>query len=205
MNGTEIMQMLRTLLDDGREFFPTLPEALSSINEAQNVMLKRFIAENNERALRPLYTASSLVASGTTITGVAAPRACHIYYANTLNYTRHYASYKNYDVFLNYTDPNFTVGGGMPETAYWTFANDTLLFHPDSGSYRGQLWYIAYPSAFTYGIGNLADTFDFPVEFHPKIVALAAQIINEADVLEYDRSEVPDPRKKLTIETFGGL
>ncbi len=205
MIGTEIMQLLRTLLDDGREFFPTLPEALSAINEAQNIFLKSCIASNDERALRPLYATSGLVANGTTIANVAAPRACLIYYANTQNYTRHFASYSDYDTFLNYIDPNFAVGQAMPETAIWTFYQDKLFFHPVSGSYRGELWYVGYPSSFTFSVGTQNDTFDFPKEYHPKIVSIAAQIINESDVLETERGEVPDPRMRLPIETFGGL
>lgn len=198
------MQLLRTLLDDGKEFFPTLTEAVSAMNEAQTIMLKRWIAAGDERALRPLYVKSARVANGAAITGVAAPRACFIYYADVANARRNFASYKDYDVFLNYTDPNFSIGGGMPETAWWTYYNDKLYFHPDSGSYRGELWYVGYPTAFAFPASPTAVAFDFPAEYHPKIVALAAQIINESDVLETERGAIPDPRTRLPIEAFGG-
>lgn len=199
MTGVDIMRMLRGLLDDGREWYPSLAEAINSLNEAQRQFLRLCVQNGNERALRPLHRISNLVADGTTISGVAYPRSCMLYFTSPKDANRQYAAYTDYDTFLNYRDPNYATGQKMPQSAKYTFYNNALYFHPNNAAYRGELYYITYPTLFAFAPGNLTGTFDFPDEFHAEIVAIGAKIINEMDVLEYQRSKPVPPETRLDI------
>jgi len=203
MNGSGIMRLLRTLVDDGKEWMPSLDLALACINEAQYRFLDMCLVEGDERALRPLYVISPVTTDGMQLPSPSRLhlRGCMLYLnpAMQRDEIRLYATYVPYSEFLNFKDPGSAPSQVMPQSAYYSYYNDRLYFHPSNVGVYAEIYYIKPPTLFTFGVGNTNGTFDFPPEYHAKIVAIAADLINDMDTLELRRSEMQDPSKTVSI------
>lgn len=55
MTSLETMDMVRLLLDDSRDWFPTTAFIVQTINDAQLQKINEYYKQGDERALRPLY------------------------------------------------------------------------------------------------------------------------------------------------------
>lgn len=55
MTIRQTMVLIRSLLDDGHDFYNDINMIVNVVNEAQLRMIDYWVATNNERALRPLY------------------------------------------------------------------------------------------------------------------------------------------------------
>ena len=206
MTGLEAMHLLRIMLDDGKEFFPTLTEAIAAINEAQNRLMRKWVAEGNERALRPLHTFTGLLDNGGTVNNALYVKGAYITYTTSDNVVRVYAKYVDYDTYLNYTAPGFDTGQAMPSTAYYTIhgdaANSEVYFTHNDAAQIIVLCIMQPPTAFAFSSGNQGFIMTFPKEFHSQIISLAAQIINDSDILENERSTPADPRQVLPLSVM---
>lgn len=228
MTVPEIIHTLELLLDDGRLTFPRIPEAVEAVNEAQYRKLKEYFRTDEQRALRLLYRKSDLVYDGAEISDnsqpVLYPSACRVY-DTLLNAADPVDEFQS--LMAEYIDPpreinldeqvKFQRGNNFPRNAYYTvkynfsagrrrstlhFARATTPLAPGTFPPWARLWYVVEPPRFSFD--PLNDTnwqgLSVPREYQMDIVVLAAEILNDIDVLELERSQVAYQNQKTTIE-----
>lgn len=225
MTSSQTMQLIRTLLDDGRDWFPTTDEIVRTINQAQITKIHEYYAAGDERALRPLYRQTARFSNGALVGDTVAgtvyqclyPRALKIFdnVSTPLSQGNH-ADYVPEDVFFNYSAPGASPGTTFPRTvrytitkAYDAFYSDieTYCYFTDGGNSSPTvcaiLWYIVTPLPFTFNKLSLTGTaLQLPEEYHPEIAMLAAEILNDMDVNEVERGDVAFQNQRLTLDSL---
>ncbi len=237
MTTYETIDYIRMLIDDGVDWFPTLPELLNIINEAQYRVIHKALTVKDEKALRPLYRDSVDLTSAdislndsvvlpvdtTAGTGVLSSRSCRINNQSAPSTSVEVvATYLPYGEYLNYTNPAFRKGLTYPRTVYYTLIKKNDLFGAGATTFRTIIYfsnivgytatavlrYVTHPLAFNHSYTISADRIELslPIEYHPTVCAIAAEIINNADVGEYERGEIALPQmgQRLTLAQSGG-
>jgi len=132
MTALETVNMVRMLLDDSRDWFPTTDFINQSINDAQIQKIKEFYMKNDERALRPLYRKAYNSAGGILLIDgeliydangdlakILYPRSCKITKSQsfpTTNPPYHAmaeATYLENSVYLNFVNNTITLPGAV--------------------------------------------------------------------------------------------
>lgn len=238
MTPIETRNMVRMLTDDGYDWYPNL--IIDAINEAQTQIILKYLQEDNERVLRPLYRTARVVSYDTvnalTVNTVInsqdafniepiSIRSVKIYpTARTDDRTYIVASHVDYPTYINYANPMFsTRGRTMPQVAWYTVlklddatkpttANRktwVVNFSRTNNSDQADVTFVARPVPFACDTTRATPNqfpLSLPNEIHPEVCLLAAEIINNRDVGEQDRSTYRSmsPDQRITIES-GGL
>lgn len=207
------------LLDDSRDIFRNLTEIIAAINEAQKQKVDEYYRINDERALRLLYVTSGWITSGTIFdtpsTIYIFPRSCRIYYDDPIPddpiMVSTIARYLPYESYINYF-PVANIGLNNPAnlalpanifpkeavyTVKMTIENNInyhqIFFNSDPqrpGDTWARLVYLQEPEEFVYGDPNQNDFgLMLPAEYHFEVCVLAADMLNDIDVDEQERSE----------------
>ena len=212
--------MIRMLLDDARDWFPTTDELYNAMTQAQMKVVERAYREGDERALRLLYReASPLLASGEVICQelialrrvVLYPRACRLYEDEQIeDCAGVVANYVSPDVYFNYTYPDFAINSVFPRDAVYTVIGrwnylgnnyyDQIIYFNGDADARARFVFIVKPDP----ISVLASNYQLPEEYHPMINTLAAELLNDMDVGEMERGDATYQNQKLTLEAIGG-
>jgi hypothetical protein len=217
MTAKDSLDFIRMLLDDSRDWFPTLNLILATINTAQRRKLQHYYDKQDERALRPFYKETAWIQSPTLITDILYPRTCKMKFSpNDADNLSHVITHLDSELYFNYNQRGDATGMTYPRNAVYTIYWDSIA--NISGKYfiatnstvndRYKLWYIQEPNVFNYapnpGFGNLSIgvPLQFPSEYHPEILSLAAEMLNDIDVGEMQRGEISE--NKLTLESVGG-
>ena len=224
MTAYETVQTVRMMLDDSVDW--SMKRSLGKvtlndiINKAQLQLLAQGYKENDERMLRPLYRTIENLPYGysLTINRYLYPRAlCINYDANTgtpikqttsYPFSGTYATYLEYDEYVIYEEfellgPNVRT----PARACWTVVdNDILLF--DRGVDRNvtsDLMFISKPLNFFHNDANMTSEIPLsvPEEYHYQVCSIAAHIINNSDVNEYQREQADYNGAKLRFKDIG--
>jgi hypothetical protein len=225
MTSNDTMQFIRTLLDDGRDWFPTTAEVIRAVNEAQIAKLNEYYKMHDERALRPLYRQTARFSSGAlvgdTVGGIVYqvmfPRALKILATGQSPEAQGvHADYVPEELYFNYEAPGVAAGTTFPRTARYTITRAYDAFYLDTETYcyftsggnntiapQAILWYIVYPLPFTFDKILLTGTpLQVPQEYHPEICMYAAELLNDMDVNEIERGDVAYQNQRLTLDSL---
>ena len=98
----------------------------------------------------------------------------------------------------------------MSATAPLSFDSELysiVFFNSSVEGTTGTLYYIRHPRPFYAGLANTDDdvALELPDEFHPLVVAIAAEYLNDADVGEEQRGDlqIPDARNRMRLDNIG--
>lgn len=214
MTAIDTARLVEMLLDDSIDWY--FPDILRAINEAQMTLIRQFYMTQNEIALRPLYRRDWDLANGALLQerdagGVVVGPAQLLYprsaivYSTGGNETKAYtANYLNYYNFKKYKLPAFeswvsaTDINRYPKAAYYAIEQtmpaggpmqNKIIFNSNSPDSRIDLTYIKKPRIFNVDYDNAANDSALEVEdiYQPLICALAAEILNDIDVLEQEK------------------
>lgn len=218
MTNSQALTLLRMLLDDSRDWYPTLTMVKASINTAQNRLLHKYYKEQNERALRPFYAETTWITDLTLISDILYPRSCKMRYNANLIPQSHEIAYLEPNLYFNYFPYGDDRSDLFPRAMYYTIYGDTI--NNVSGKYFTartikampgdtplfKLWYIKEPAVWNFDQAGLSPlnnvSLEFPSEFHVELITMAAEILNDIDVGEQERGGVAQGR--LTLEGVGG-
>jgi len=232
MDAWEVLYSIRMLLDDSRDWY--FANVLWAIDRAQENVVRRLYAEQNELALRPLYCMDEKILPNIaigeidlntkirrTIGNVMFPRYCEFYLVDQSNPN---IEMPNSKIVAKYVPPdtyyrlriNFLYQPydsqwdplrvrATPKLAYYTLIKNsqnnpemTFMLYPYESmarNYRARLYYIRYPRSFATGFdnsGNLINPNGLEIDsiYHPDVIGLAAEILNNQDVQEIQRGEI---------------
>lgn len=217
MTPSETVHMVRMLIDDSRDWFPTLEYVNSAINEAQIMVIKKLYALQEERGLRTLYRETGYIPNGSIIQSqdseprkLLFPRVCRKKSLIThSDNTSHIITYIDKNVYLNYITRDDREGKRQPRFSYYTIIKeirddelfDILYFSSKTSEEVANLWFISYPPKFIYENKPNTDVgLSLPDEYHFDIVTLAAEIINDIDVGEIERGQFIPENQRLNLE-----
>ena len=217
MTSQEVASLVMTLLDDSRASYIKIPDINAEINNAQLLAIKGAHASNDDRLLRLLYRESALIQNsiGNRVVADAGnavlfPMSCRVYKTVTSddNYSQ-VAEYARPEKFFGYLNqPTFEGGSEFPRSAYYTIVykvNTSELYFTGPDTTRAKLVYIRYPSDFVWD--PITPTNDaqlsVPQEYHFGIATMAAEILNDMDIGERERSQVSFQNQMSTIEGLG--
>lgn len=211
MTAYEVVQTVRMMLDDSVDW--SMKRSLGKltindiINKAQMQLIAQGYKSGDERMLRPLYRVIEGLPYGYRLTDVNRylyPRALYINYdANTSTpikqvtgypFSGTYATYLDYDEYVIYEDFEF-IGPNIntPARAMWTVVdNNTLLFSRGvDRQIDADIMFIAKPLDFLHNDSNMRGDINLsiPSEYHLQVCMIAAHIINNSDVNEYQREQ----------------
>jgi hypothetical protein len=203
MTSLEVINMVALLTDDSQAWFPLedgrdYTFLFETITQAQLKTIEKYYTSQEERALRTLYVTTSVM-TGAQILDILYPRALLIAdsytsgQTTTINYYN--ASYENYDTYIN-----------LPtlKSSIYTFKGNQILFNLGD---TGTLYYLKVPRPFFHtnpGFNNADTTLSLPVEYHFEVCCLAAEMINNLDKEEKERSTALDKNSAIPIESLGG-
>ena len=223
MNTLQVITQIRTFLDDGRDYFPTLVEVEAAVNEAQQALIRAYHITDQERQLRTLYVNSGQIANGEYIEDVGGytpiyPKACRFYeYGNNTTILESITgTYIEYPRYINRVPVGYAYNQSMPHDIVYSFSKEMdsgslktkIHFNSSNADLRADLWYIKTPSTFNYIEGNeaVSTSQELPSECHIEVCAIAAEILNDMDVNEILRGDIAIPQmgQRLKIETGGG-
>ena len=201
MTSRECLHMIEMLLDDGLLDMAGDTEVLAAINEAQRAKIRQYYTQGEERALRPLYKTSALLDTGAAVADMLMPRSARVYEADTVPDNQSFSAvYVPYDRYLTFPSPGFGIGtGGLVHTARYTVFNNTVVFNKAVSTQRIRLYYIRTPVTFT-----TTQTLELPEEFHIEVIVLAASMLLDMDVNEFERGQPINPNEALPIEQLAG-
>lgn len=229
MTAQETMDMVRILLDDSRDWYPTLNLVISAINTAHRRKVQESYDKQDERALRPFYKVTDWIPDRTYISDILYPRACKMKYAQNINPANinqppftyatddfsHNITYEDADTMFNYAAVGEsdvqTFTRECQYTLYYDNVNNQagVYFTADLNAINGgselfKLWYIAQPREFLFAPtqSQLALPLQIPSEYHFEVCTMAAEILNDIDVNELERSTNAS-QQQLPIEALG--
>lgn len=219
MTASETVQMVRMLIDDSREWYP-MPYAgaelpiVKAINDAQIQKLKQYYVHNDERGMRPFYKYISRITNLSTINDLFFPRAVKIVTDQGSEPTNgECATYLEYSKFSNFTmDNGFASGANFPRAAYYTISQtysggsyqSVIEFTKPTANSNASIWYVRYPHRFQWDpTGTTNFDLELPKEYHIEVCSLAAEMLNDIDVLEQERSNRMFQNEYVPIEKAG--
>lgn len=196
---------MKMLLDDSRHYFITKSLAAQIIQEAQVRIVRKAYKEGDERCLRPLYVTHSAIESGLPLSSdkLMFPKSCVWY--QTSDYALigigEILSYQSPEIYFSFPgDLGLRSRAGFYTVTKERYVNlnvderrDFLYFTGDINNYAS-LTYIRYPVVF--GLNAL----EIPAEYHPSVVAMAAELANDIDVGESERGAPVFQNQQLSIE-----
>lgn len=211
MSLTEILNMVRMLMDDSQDWYPTNEYVMHVLNQAQLQMVEKAYQEGQEQLLRPLYETSALLANSTVVaasTGepVLYPRTCR-YYANagdavtdtwittyvTSDRYNHYAApgVTSFPMDLSYTlTPEWdAVLSQYVTKIYFTGSPGPAIPHVRLLFIRKPATVGAWVPPTPLGGGGYYQNLEVPAEYHFEACTLTAELLNDIDVGERERSE----------------
>ena len=197
MTPFEVVSMVKMLSDDliDYSFIRSQTVTLNTIiNEAQLSIIEKAYKYQDERCLRPLSAIALQVAFGSALPNFLHPRGCSIYPTIPTNtqapFSGIYASYIEYDEYINSDTPSMGPNRAMPVSSYWTVADrDILLFSYNTGNEVADVLYTNTPPAFNFVATNIQSStgLSIPSEYHYSVCALAAHMIATRDPNEYQK------------------
>jgi len=214
MTAYETTILVRSLLDDGLGWYPTIEEIINAINEAQLSLIERYYMFRDERALRPLYCESIPLNNGDFITDAGTypamyVRGCRIYENYDIDSfiaVSQDAQFIEYGKYKNIVDdfmPRFYTGKTFPREAIYTvrreydtgkLKNNIKLYYSGANvTSRAVVWFVKEPYPFFWQKERVPSNdipLSLPEEYHPIVCAYAAEIINTMDVGEKQRGDV---------------
>ena len=242
MTNRELVNLIKTLLDDHIAIFHKDELINRAVDEAQLMLIKKAYGEGNERLLRPLYRTVGNLKNGSIIEFEDLTSAPPII-AERILYPKVLLSYEEIDsdddtpgiqidrrrykqfryVDTMYFDTNshtvvdyyYSLYGRFYYTIkpYRDIANNnardlrhtlhTNLSDPtrDDNIYF-QLTYIKVPYQFNQI--NPEDStlypLEIPAEYHPMVAMIAADILNNVDVLENERSAIAEKQQRQGVK-----
>ena len=216
MTALEVVDMISILTDDSQAWFPMedgrdYAFLFNLIDQAQLKTIEKYYTMQDERALRTLYS-SVRVQSGMPIprnplpigfqAGVLYPRALILEDVYTVNQTStinlYNASYENYDTYQNLT---------RTKSRVYTLKNTMIVgrlvkeIHFNSSDW-GTLYYIREPEPFFLDNSRQV-TLELPIEYHFEVCCLTAEMMNNLDKYETERSAAMSRDSALTFEGLG--
>jgi len=224
MTALETIDMVRLLLDEQRDSFFDTQLKIDAINAAQLRKLHEYYMRGDERALRPLYSTASNMQNGGVIQDTLNrrciyPRSCRIRQHDGVSLVpiaqSVMAEYLPANEFMNYTAFNRSSATVMPRAAYYTVTkgwngitgvlSPIIRFTANSNLDVADVWFIRMPDDYAYvNADRTADVpLSFPQEYHIEIVALAADMINDIDVEEYERGMPVFQNQIISLEELG--
>lgn len=211
--------MVRSMIDDRRESFPTAYAGeeipiVRAINDAQLEKIRFYYDNNEERALRTLYRFEQQVTNGSVVSvngqKMLYARSVVLYESWPLDEDKGVcAKFLDVDDFNNFGFSNgFEIGSRFPREAYYTATSDALgsrlLFTAPSVNAVASLWFICQPIRFAWDKDGLSNYgLELPAEFHIEVCSLAAEKLNDLDVLEIERSGRVFQNEFVTMESAG--
>jgi hypothetical protein len=219
MTALETLNTVRMMLDDGKDWYPSLANVLRQINEAQIITIMKYHNLADERFLRTLYVENTGVTDGGIIDINAGDcmyvRSVRLFESAFTTYeTSVHAEYIPYALYINENHPSYERGQYFPKNAVWTFRErqdidgimKKILYFKignTSPDMTANVWYIKYPDTFI--VDNFNDVpLQVPAEYHPEICFLAAERINTHDVGEMERGDIAIPgQQRLTLQGAG--
>lgn len=209
MTPYEVVSTVRMLTDDMIDYAlirsnPNNPTTINTIiNKAQDEIVERAYKKQDERCLRPLYTIALQMMYGNTLPNFLYPRGCTVYpqppSPTQGAFTGIYATYSDYDEYINLDTPAMGPGVPMPSAANWTITGDATMVNPNvllfstrvpfTGIEVADVLYVRQPIRFNFDTNNIPASvgLSIPEEYHYEVCALAAHLLNISDVNEYQR------------------
>jgi hypothetical protein len=243
MTALQTINIIRSLLDDGLDWFPTLQQTIDAINEAQRRVVHEAVRRRDQRILRPLIYEDRVVTeennavtaemrtvdSSGNIRYAMFPVSCRITeYTTNAKLSRpgaktFVARWMPYNTFMNYYGqapvrrPSYTTGLQYPRDAIYTFntfytgepifgprVSTTVKFNYNDIDFDyADVKFIAYPIDFVYDDANWSNNvgLELPKEVHPKIISMAAELLNTTDVNELQRGRaVSTQQNRVTLD-----
>jgi hypothetical protein len=229
MTVQETINTVRTLIDSGHEWYADFEMLENIINAAQIKILEAYVAKGEERIFRKLVVFEQDIdvnqAEVRTSFPIFQPRHCIIKVAppGVGEIFVRQLSYLPPDKFFagNYMNRYYLrMAIPIPRLCYWTYSNRwdvgttqqysaiQIINHNElaaffiAGSAVLFLTYIRYPILFSLQTSQglmLAD------ECHLEVAAMAAEMINTIDVLEYERGLAlpPESGARITLDKTG--
>jgi len=213
MTAPQAIKMMQMLLDDGRFWFSHQAEVVNSINEAQLMVLKKYISLQDEYILRESYRYAETVYNGDTV--VASVSGEYLFYpkavrvrtgTETQQEDAQLASYLSPDLYDNFIRTNsWYPGGRYPRSLYYTIKSEynsvsglyepKLYFNSPDATANAFIWFICIPRRFYWEVSGVNvsqnEINDIPLEtsdkIHTEICLVAAEILNDRDVEEVQR------------------
>lgn len=225
MRAIDVVYAIRMLLDDSRDWY--FPLIVNAINEAQLKKIREYYNQNNEMALRPLHSIARNIdpinPAITPILDFLYPRACRFYFSDGVTNQNVFidATYLEPQKISQMAFPVFTPNNPFafppyaefPKTAVYSVLernNQWVLYAPwVSPQTRAELYYIRRPNPFRFSFdtsNRVIDLYGLEIDplYHHEVVAYAAELLNNIDVLEFERSEafnIYAGDKRLTIKS----
>jgi len=230
MTAPQTIRMIQMLLDDGSFWFSHLTEVLRTINEAQLIVLKEAIASMDEYALRQSYRYAETVHDGDTV--VAAVTGEYLFYPRVVRVRKdtetqaedsELASYLTPELYSNFLRLNsWYPGGRYPRSLHYTIKSEydsgsglyepKLYFNSPDVNANAFIWFICIPREFIW-TPNVAVTHlesgltDIPLQIteglHPAVCLKAAELLNDKDTEEMQRSNRTQAEQYVPYEKAG--
>lgn len=234
MTAQEVVNTVRLLIDSGHEWYADFAMLERIINTAQMKILEAYVAKGEERVFRNLVVLESNLQVNDINKGVIRtafaifqPRHCIIkvqppnegelfvrqlsYMAPPLFFNDDYLGRKYLRAVTN-----------LPRIAYWTYKNlwdltnaiqysevEILNYNENANYFQDgnvdlYLTYIRYPFLFSLATAQNLELAD---EVHLEVAALAAELVNTIDVLEYERGLAlpPESGARITLDKTGAI
>lgn len=231
MTAQEVINTVRLLIDSGHEWYADFAMLEQIINTAQMKILDAYILKGEERVFRKLVVYESDVDVNqlniNTTFAIFQPRHCIIkveppnepeLFVRQLSYLPPHLFFSNNYLGRRYLSANAV----LPRISYWSYQNMwdlttnsqyseiKILNHNEAASYfvdgkaKLYLTYIRYPAVFSLDNNQTLELSD---ETHLEVAALASELINTIDVLEYERGLAlpPESGARLTLDRTGAM
>jgi hypothetical protein len=216
--------MVQMLIDEAKQEFPLSQgelEIVRVINEAQMFKIREYVLKNEERALRPLYRfRQGLLDSDIVNTNAGEKllftRGVRLYSSDDVPIDEGItAAYLQNNMYMNFLAINgFAAGGRFPRQAYFTVqavtaANEEypiIRFNDLTGTTHADVWFICEPLRFSWDVTTkLGTPLQIASEYHIEVCTLAAEMINDLDIGENERSQPQFQNEQIQLDKVGNI
>lgn len=205
MTAPETVQTIRMLLDDSNDWYFHTSIINAMINKAQLQKINEYIQNGDERPLQPIFIRTWQNNTSIINRRCLHPRACTINGQSAL--------YMPNAEYMNYIARDINISTRFPRELYYTIHDNIInnqymqIIQYTSSFNLAALWYIREPLPFAYTQTFANDQpLELAPEVHIEVCLLAAELLNNLDVDELERSDIVAPNdieSRMKYQTLG--